>query len=148
MTYQDFLEQLLAHMGCTDCTVSIKEDEVIEITIQASEADSGMLIGRKGETLQSIQRILASAFRDQLGEKRISVDINDYKHRRNDVVQDMALEAADRVKETGVSVTLPPLSAEERRLVHMVLRDSGLVTQSQGDGLARRLTIYPQGQES
>lgn len=146
MTEQEFLEQLLAHMGCADFTVTVsEEDEGVKITLQVSEEDSGMLIGRKGETLTAIQRIVAAAFREKLDEKRVWVDINDYKSRRNDTVAQMALEVAARVKETNTPETLPPLSSEERRIVHMALREAGVSTASSGEGMDRRLTVYPEG---
>ncbi|HCR93281.1 MAG TPA: hypothetical protein DIU47_05025, partial [Candidatus Pacebacteria bacterium] len=144
MTIQDYLEQALAHMGCENAEITIEEDEqTIKATIRVPEEDSGMFIGRRGETLTGLQRIVATTFRDQLGEKRISVDINEYKVRRGDAVQQMALEVAERVKESGKPETLPQLSPEERRLVHMALKDAGVVTQSEGEGIERRLTVFP-----
>jgi|SRR3989344_694855 len=146
MTIQDYLEQALAHMGCENAEITIEEDEQnIKATIRVPEEDSGMFIGRRGETLTGLQRIVATTFREQLGEKRISVDINEYKVRRGDAVQQMALEVAERVKESGKPETLPLLSAEERRLVHMALKDAGVVTQSEGEGMERRLTVFPEG---
>ncbi|HAV15499.1 MAG TPA: hypothetical protein DCX25_04175 [Candidatus Pacebacteria bacterium] len=146
MTIQDYLEQALAHMGCENAEITIEEDEqTIKATIRVPEEDSGMFIGRRGETLTGLQRIVATTFRDQLGEKRISVDINEYKVRRGDAVQQMALEVAERVKESGKPETLPQLSPEERRLVHMALKDAGVVTQSEGEGIERRLTVFPEG---
>ena len=146
MTIQDYLDQLLAHMGCGNAEMSIEEDEQnIRAMIRVPEEDSGMFIGRRGETLTSLQRIVVATFRNQLGEKRVFVDINEYKVRRSDAVQQMALEAADRVKESGKPETLPPLSPEERRLVHMALKEAGVVTQSEGEGQERRLTVFPEG---
>ena len=146
MTIQDYLEQALAHMGCENAEITIEEDEqTIKATIRVPEEDSGMFIGRRGETLTGLQRIVATTFRDQLGEKRISVDINEYKVRRGDAVQQMALEVAEWVKESGKPETLPQLSPEERRLVHMALKDAGVVTQSEGEGIERRLTVFPEG---
>lgn len=137
---------LLAHMGSQDVGVEIDDGtEQIKITLRTSEEDSGMMIGRRGETLEAIQRILSLTFRDELGEKRISVTVNDYLDRRLEVVQKIAEEALERVTQSGRPMTLPYLSSEERRNIHTMMKERGVDTRSDGSGHDRRLTMYPQG---
>ncbi len=147
MTKQEFLENLLAHMGCAEYKIDITEDETtISVVITVPEEESGMFIGHRGETLHAIKTVMALVFREELGEKRLSVDVNGYKGRREVSVKEMAMNAAAEVKETGEPVSLPPhLNGEERRIVHETLRDEDVDTKSDGVGRDRRLTIYPKG---
>jgi spoIIIJ-associated protein len=147
MTEQEFLENLLAHMGCTDATVTLEEtDEAVNVTIAVPEEESGMFIGHRGETLQALKTVMALVFREKLGEKRLSIDVNGYKERRAVNIRQMAMEAAEEVKATGQPVSLPPyLNGEERKIVHETLRDQEVETKSDGIGRERRLTVYPKG---
>ncbi len=147
MTEQEFLKNLLAHMGCVDATITIEEtDTNINVTIAVPEEESGMFIGHRGETLQALKTIMALVFREKLGEKRISIDVNGYKERRAVNVRQMAMDAAEEVKQSGQPVSLPPyLNGEERKIVHETLRDVEVDTKSDGEGRDRRLTVYPKG---
>lgn len=147
MTHQEFLENLLAHMGSADSKIEItQDDENIHIVITVPEEESGMFIGHRGETLQGIKTVMTLVFREELGEKRLTVDVNGYRERRSVSVTQMAMDASEEVKATGEPVSLPPhLNGEERRLVHEALRDQDVDTKSDGEGRDRRLTIYPKG---
>lgn len=147
MTKQEFLDNLLAHMGCADSKIEITEDDTtIAVVITVPEEESGMFIGHRGETLQAIKGVMALVFREELGEKRITVDVNGYRGRREVSVKQMAMDAAEEVKASGEPVSLPPnLNGEERRIVHETLRDQDVDTKSDGVGRDRRLTIYPKG---
>lgn len=147
MTEQEFLENLLAHMGCTEYKVELTDDETtLSIAIAVPEEESGMFIGHRGETVSSLKSIMALVFREKLGEKRISLDVNGYKERRAVTVKQMAVDAAEEVKVTGQPVSLPPyLNGEERKIVHETLRDHEVETKSDGLGRDRRLTVYPKG---
>ena len=146
MKVQDYTSTLLAHMGIQGARVEIvEENEGVRVAIQVSEEDSGMMIGRRGETIEALQKIFSLTFREELSEKRITVAVNDYLDRRQEVVERITNEALDRVGATNEPVTLPYLSSDERRYVHTLMKDKGVETQSDGTGRDRRLTVFPQG---
>ncbi|MBI5151509.1 MAG: KH domain-containing protein [Candidatus Pacebacteria bacterium] len=146
MTMHEYVTMLLAHMGCQNVTVEIEEkDSETRVVFRVPEEDSGMLIGHRGETLEALQRILTLTYRDDLADKRLTVEVNDYLDRRQEVVQRIADEALERVRATNAPTTLPYLSSEERRIVHTLLKEAGVETKSDGIGRDRRLTVYPVG---
>jgi spoIIIJ-associated protein len=118
------------------------DTQLIEITGD----DSGLLIGRRGETLRSMQfmmNLLLSRNPDQ-AEGRIILDVEQYRHRRTQVLKGLALRIANRVAGTGRSFTLEPMNPAERRAIHVALADHPKVTtQSLGDGEDRKVTIMP-----
>ena len=121
--------------------------QLIEITGD----DSGLLIGRRGETLRSLQfmmNLLLNRKPDQT-EGRIMLDVEHYRHRRTQVLRGLALRIADRVARSGRSFTLEPMNPSERRAIHVALADHPKVTtQSLGVGEDRKVTITPRMGES
>ena len=107
--------------------------------------DSGLLIGRRGQTLQALQFLVNLIVRNQNGEDvRIAIDIEGYRQRRESSLKDMANKVASRAIQTGRSIVLEPMSAADRRIVHMALSDnSGVSTESVGFGDDRKVTILP-----
>ena len=123
------------------------DTQLIEITGD----DSGLLIGRRGETLRSMQfmmNLLLSRTPDQ-AEGRIMLDVEQYRHRRTQVLRGLALRIADRGAGSGRSFTLEPMNPAERRAIHVALADHPKVTtQSLGEGEDRKVTIMPRNGES
>jgi len=107
--------------------------------------DSGLLIGRKGETLRSLQFMLRFLVRRKTGERaNLSVDVEGYDDRRRQSLSNLANRVAQRVVKTGRSIELEPMNPRERRLVHITLSESGDVyTESSGTGEGRRVVILP-----
>ena len=108
--------------------------------------DSGLLIGRRGETLRALQFLVNLMVRKRMGEAstRVILDIERYRERRHNSLQALALRTADRVMGTGRAISLEPMSPAERRVVHMALADHPrVVTQSDGLGEERKVTIAP-----
>jgi len=145
MQIQDYLTRLLEHAGVQDLTVNIQEnEEQLEIQLDVPEEDVGVLIGYHGETLSSIQRILRIIYRDEI-EKRISLNINDYKEKRQEKLESLADNFAMKVLETGREETLPFLPANERFVIHSIIGENEkyatLETISEGEGRNRRLVI-------
>jgi len=118
-------------------------EDTVNLRIEGD--DLGILIGRKGQTLQSMQYLISLAVNRQDGEwMRINLDIGDYRARREESLRALALRAARRVQETGRRVALSAMSAAERRIVHQVLNEvSGVTTQSEGQEPYRRVVILP-----
>ena len=108
--------------------------------------DSGLLIGRRGQTLQALQFLVNLIVRKEFGEEvRVALDVERYRERRETSLRDMASKVAARVVQTSRSVTLEPMSPADRRIVHTTLTDHpGVTTESMGVGEDRKVTIMPQ----
>ena len=107
--------------------------------------DSGLLIGRRGQTLQSLQFLVTLISRKQLGEDiRVVLDVENYRRRRESSLRDMAAKVASRVTQTNRSITLEPMSPADRRVIHTSLAEHPKVrTESAGEGENRKVTILP-----
>lgn len=105
--------------------------------------DSGLLIGRKGETLRSFQFVVNFLTSVKLGERpHIVVDVAGYQERRNRSLTALARNVAQRVGSTGRSITLEPMPPNERRIVHMALADDRrIMTESTGVGSSRQVVV-------
>ena len=114
--------------------------------IDISGDDSGLLIGRRGETLRALQFLVNLVVKKSVGDQQIRVvlDIERYRERRNNSLHDMALKVADKVSSTGRSLSLEAMPPAERRVIHMALADHPQVsTESSGFGEDRKVTISP-----
>ncbi len=128
-----------------DADVEVSEDdEEILAEIEGGD-DLGILIGRRGQTLDALQLICyRAAFRGRSERKRVTVDAAGYRDRRRDLLTEEAEIAAARAVRNGESVRLEPMSASERRMVHQVLKDrSDIETFSEGDDPERRVVVAP-----
>lgn len=105
--------------------------------------DLGLLIGRRGDTLVAFQYLVNLILaRKYPGRGGVTIDVEHYKHRNEERITSMARRMADRVRESGNPITLEPMSAAERRLVHMLLADDPeLSTNSVGEGENRKVVI-------
>lgn len=137
------LRDILACFGEEDATIDEFEGEEGELILDVAGGDLAILIGRHGRTLEALQQILSSLVNRQLGfHYPVVVDIEGYRERRRRKVRDMALRAADRAKRSGEPVFLSPMSAYERRLVHIALRDDPeVVTHSEGEDPDRYVVV-------
>ena len=136
-----FLDEFLQKMG-EDIKYEISKNETgIEIAINGESA--GFLIGYRGETLYSMQNILVAVASKGLQNRvRVILDIEDYKGKREKTLEDLAERMARRVIKTGKSVTLEPMKAYERKIIHSKLQNSDKVTtKSIGEEPRRRLVI-------
>jgi spoIIIJ-associated protein len=125
--------------------VSVTEDdETVRVT--ASAPDVGMLIGRDGRTIDAVQHIVSSIAYRQEGPdgKAVEVDAGGYRERRRSRLEATARAAASRALRDGEPVRLEPMSAAERRIVHLTLQDDeGLETHSEGDDPDRYVVVSP-----
>lgn len=139
---KQLVETVLEKLGVTG-TVSVEEQEMGYRIIIDSE-DSALLIGRSGETLDALQMVIRLLSHQlALGEMRIRVDINGYRQQKEDDLARFVGEIAARVKETGQSETLRPMTAYERRIAHQAASDAGATSESTGEGVDRRIVIKP-----
>ncbi len=146
MTLQEYTQQLLEYLRVEPISVSIEEnDQYFFVQIEVGEEDTGKMIGNHGETIRSFQQILSLSYKEELGEKRVVVNVNDYKQRREDRAREIGQEAAERAVAEQRPQDLPPLQSFERRAIHEALKDyAGVFTQSEGEGRYRRLVVYPE----
>ena len=153
------LRDLLNLLGFTDTHITVRDPEtagdglgrvnqVFDIFGEGeSDPDNlAMLIGRKGETLQQLQyltNVLVS--RKVEGNSVYAVDVDGYRHRRETSLTTMAKEIAEEVRTTGDVITLEPMPAALRRIVHLALEDEdGVTTQSIGKGRERQIEVMPE----
>jgi spoIIIJ-associated protein len=139
------LGDLLSHLGVS-CSVRTRSDtESDGLVLEVNGDSSGLLIGRRGQTLDAIEYILNRIVgRGDGSTGRVTVDVEQYRQRRAEYLTGLAHRLATKVKESGRVVTLNPMSPRDRRLVHIALReDPAVVTRSQGEGQYRKMLILP-----
>ncbi len=119
------------------------DSEVGGPIIDLTGEDSGLLIGRRGQTLQALQFLVNLMVRQEYGEHvRVLLDVESYRQRREASLRDMAAKVAARVVQTGRSITLEPMTPADRRIIHVSLADHQTVsTQSIGIGDERKVTV-------
>jgi spoIIIJ-associated protein len=125
--------------------VEVQEGEgQIEALIEG-EDDYGLLIGKRGQTIDAIQLLCyQAAFRGQRDRKRVAVDVAGYRERRREVLAGRADRAADQALSGNRTVRMDAMSAQERRVVHEHLKDrAGIETYSEGDEPHRCVVVAP-----
>ena len=128
-------------------TASTESDR---LTLSIEGGNSGILIGRKGQTLDAMQFLTDKIInRKSEARVRVKVDIEGYMETRKSNLKHLAFKMADKTKKTGRPATINQMSAQDRRIVHLALKDDNQVrTQSMGDGYYRRLVIFPKKKNS
>ncbi|MBF0389813.1 MAG: Jag N-terminal domain-containing protein [Desulfamplus sp.] len=127
-----------------DATVTAKSDED-RLLLKVEGGNSGVLIGRRGQTLEAMQ-YLTDKIINRYSESRVrlKVDIEGYMETRKANLKTLAYKMADKAKKTGKPATINQMTAQDRRIIHLTLKDDTRVrTQSMGDGYYRRLVIFP-----
>jgi len=143
-TLQDILRLLEV-----EATVDLKEDSE-RILLDIRGDGSGLLIGRKGQTLDAMEYLINKiVHKEAEDKKRIVVDTENYRFRREDSLVKMAQRLGEKAKRLGRPVTISPMSAHDRRIIHLALQeDKTLRTWSTGTGLYRKLIISPEKKPS
>ena len=139
MELLDFEVRVVIETGDTSRLNVVGNDDQKEVL--------GALIGRKGERLSALQHLVNLMLSRRMGDwTRVLVDVEDYRGRRERQLVEIARRAAERVTETGKMLQLEPMSALERRWIHIALRDApDVVTQSVGEEPNRRVVVLPRG---
>ena len=146
---KEILETLVKHLGfeAEVRTTGTGADTVLNVAGTSPEAvdELNNLIGGRGERLQAIQHLVNLMLSRKMGEwARVTVDIEEYRGRREAQLRALARKAADRVKETGRAVQLEPMTALERRWIHVELQEmDGIATESAGEEPERRVVVIP-----
>jgi spoIIIJ-associated protein len=144
---RSILQDLLGLIG-SEARVEIEEDgDGPRLAMVGDE--SGLLIGRRGQTLDALEYILNRIVtREEDEASHLVVDSQNYRTRRRQSLVDLAKRLGERARRRGKAVTLNPMSPRDRRIVHLALQDDGsLTTRSSGRGYYRKLLIIPSGGE-
>jgi len=141
---EELARGLLKRMGVNATVSAVQTGSNVVLRLECD--DAGLLIGRRGETLEALEHVLLRmASRKSAGKIRdLSVDVAGYRSRRDDQLREEALALAERVERSGRRAMTEPLPAAERRVVHRALADrAGVTTHVAGNGNARRVIILP-----
>ena len=143
------VERILESVGAdVDVILRSEHDEFAGgPVIDINGPDSGLLIGRRGNTLQSLQFIVQSIVRQQFEQEnvRVTLDVEQYRQRREESLREMADRVASRVEQTGRGITLEPMPPSDRRVIHLYLDSrEGIRTESVGYGDGRKVQIIPE----
>ena len=144
---EEFLGGLVTAFGRPEAAVSVTvvEDGVLEADVSGEEL--GVLVGPKGQTLQSVQELIRSMVQRRfVGEAhaRVRVDIAGYRQRRREALERFTRTVAEQVLSTGRAKVLDPMLAGDRKVVHDVANEiEGIVTRSEGEDPGRRVIIQP-----
>ncbi len=140
-----FLSELLAKMGVEGKVLAAETEDGLRLCIDADS--NGLLIGRRGETLDAMQYIVslfANKERKEEGYLRVTLDTEGYRARREDTLRRLAQRNASRVRATGRPLAMEPMNPYERRVLHSALQSyPGVTTHSEGEEPNRRVVISP-----
>ena len=119
-----------------------------ELTIDVKAEDMGVLIGKRGQTLDSLQYIVSLAINKDCSEYvKVKLDSENYRVRRKETLENLAKNIASKVKRTGKAVSLEPMNSFERRIIHSALQgDSDCETYSEGADPYRKVVVKPKNE--
>jgi spoIIIJ-associated protein len=142
----EVLRNLLKHMGLEAEVVAQEDAE--RITLEVKGPETGLVIGKKGQTLDSLQylvnKIVSKGVPEDAESKPINVDAEGYRGRRAEALTEMAHKLADKARKSGKPVAAEPMSAADRRVIHVALAEAqGVTTRSEGEGIYRHLVVIP-----
>ena len=136
-------------MECLDISYRIFSesfDDATYINLETAGVD-GLLIGRKGDTLNSLQHLVGRIVSRKMGGyQRLTLDVGGYLKNRQEILRQKAIKAADRARKSNREIQMEPMKASERRIVHVALTDEeGIITYTTGNGDMRKVCIAPAG---
>lgn len=148
MTVHDYLTRLTQHCGLleNEATVTVDEqDDAVNIILEVPEEDVGVFIGHRGETLASIQRLVRLVYQEEYADKKVSIDVNNYRQERQTYLEEWAQRVVEEVIADQRDYRFPYLSSYERFIVHSAISNSAqadqIVSESEGEGRDRRLVV-------
>lgn len=141
---RDILQEIINGLGLIAVADLVSEDES-SASLDVKGEDLGKVIGKDGAMLKALELIISTiSSRDFAGRVRVRIDAGGYRDKQEKALVRVAEDAANDVAESGIEKVLPPMSAADRRIIHMALQEKpGIQTFSQGEGADRRLVIAP-----
>ncbi len=143
----NYLRNILDNLGCSDIAMkaATKENAVL-ISLEGESV--GVIIGHRGETLDSIQYLTSLAASNGGGYFKVTINIGNYREKREEALVNLAKRVSEQVIRTGRSRSLEPMNPYERRIIHTAVQEiDGVVSTSFGEGAARRVVIGVEGGE-
>lgn len=139
------IQDILKYFDVGEVSIEEYEGDEGELILDITGDDLAVLIGRHGRTLDALQFLISSITSRIVGHRYpIVVDVEGYKARQRQKIEDIALNAADKAVDQDRSIKLRPMTPYERRIVHITLRgDERVETMSEGKGRARRVVVSP-----
>ncbi len=138
-----YLEDLLSFFGLNTDVQATSDDEVIQLNVPSTHLN-GFLIGQRGENMRSLQYLTSTALKNNgYTHNRVNVDVADYKRQRADRLRDRAEEWVKQVRDTGQPMDLKPMNAADRRVIHKLAGEYGLISDSDGVGRDRHIVLKP-----
>ena len=142
---EKFLQEVLQAMGMGEVTIVSSIDEEGALAIEMNGENMGILIGKRGQTLDSLQYLTNRvANKSQDGYVRVKLDTEDYRKRRKQTLENLAKNIAYKVKRSRKPISLEPMNPYERRIIHSALQaDDRVSTHSEGEEPYRRVVVTP-----
>lgn len=140
---KEILSEILSHVDLPTVIESEVKDEQICLNIISN--GTGLLIGKRGKTLSALQHLVTKILHKEVGENvSVVVDTENYRSKRETSLTELAQQLSEKVKKTHRSLTTGPMNAQDRRVIHLALKeDLEVKTKSKGEGNLRRVVIYP-----
>lgn len=139
-----YLEDLLSFFGLNTDVYATSEDDVIELQVPSTHLN-GFLIGQRGENMRALQFLVSNALKNQGYEfTRVNVDIAEYKKQRAQRLAERAEAWVKAVKEDSKPMELKPMNAADRRTIHKLASEWGIVSESVGEGPTRHIVLKPE----
>jgi spoIIIJ-associated protein len=140
---KEILSEILKHVDLPTVVESEAKNDHIYLNIISN--GSGLLIGKRGKTLQALQYLVSKILQKETGENlSVVVDTEDYRSKREESLTELAHQLCDKVKRSRRPLTTGPMNAQDRRIIHLALKeDQDVRTKSKGEGSLRRVVIYP-----
>lgn len=136
--------QIVAGLGYD--TVEVKAQRLPgEVRLELDGEEAQALIGHRGDVLHALQHIVSKIANRQAGSRvPVTIDVEGWRARRNQALEELAAKLARKAKESGKPVAMNPMNAQDRRVVHLALQQDGeLTTKSRGEGALRKVVIFP-----
>ncbi len=139
-----YLEDLLSFFGLnTDIYATTEDHQVIELSIPSTHMN-GFLIGQHGDTIRALQFTVSNALKNNnYVFYRVNIDVADYKKARADRLSEKAMEWVKAVQKSGEPMHLNPMNAADRRTIHKLADEAGIITESEGEGRDRHVVLKP-----
>ncbi len=142
-----YLTKVLVNLGCENLVIKVAEtDNGAYISLDGDKL--GVVIGRRGETLDAIQYLTSLAANTGNGYYKVTLNIGNYREKREQTLKKLAKKVSEQVLKTGRSRSLEPMNPYERRIIHTAVQNiNGVVSNSTGEGASRRVVISLEGGE-
>lgn len=140
---KDILSEILRHIDVPTVVEAEAKDDQIYLNVISN--GSGLLIGKRGKTLTALQYLVTRVLHRTAGENvSVVVDTENYRSKREMSLTELAHQLGEKVKKSRRSLTTGPMNAQDRRVIHLALKeDTEIRTKSKGEGNLRRVVIYP-----